>query len=347
MREITAAVLRETGKELSIERLIAPELKQGQVRVKIHYSGVCRSQLMEISGGRGPDRWLPHLLGHEGSGEVIEVSNGVNSVEPGDLVVISWIDSPGMEAESASYTSMLDNSKINSGPAVTFASEVIVSEKKIFKKPVGISMEDAALLGCALPTGAGMVLNQAKPKKEDTVLIIGLGGIGLSALIAAKALKVRQIIAVDKDSQKLQIAKQLKADVLLNSNDANFMGKYQEAAPNGCDFCFEAGGTSETIQLGFSMLNSKKGVLYFASHPKTGEHITLDPHHLISGKKIFGSWGGGEQPSVTAQKLDNLGVFGSGVLDILKGKTFRLEEINEAISFLKSAKITRPIISFI
>ena len=211
---------------------------------------------------------MPHLLGHEGSGEVIEVGKGVKFVEPGDLVVVSWLDSEGMDAENAEYISMLDNARINSGPSVTFASEVIVSEKKLFKKPRNITMEDAALLGCALPTGAGMVLNQAKPGNENIIAIIGLGGIGLSALIAANAIEVKQIIAIDKDQKKLEIAEKLGANVLLNSEDDDFLEQYKAVAPDGCCFCFEAGGSIKSIELGFSLLNTKRGALYFASHLK-------------------------------------------------------------------------------
>mgnify|MGYP001467301769 CR=1 FL=1 len=180
---INAAVLRELNHPLNIEQLECPELERGQVLVEFEYSGVCRSQLMEVRGSRGPDRWLPHLLGHEGVGVVLDIGPGVTTVEIGDTVVVGWLETSGLDAKPAHYLNIDTGEKINSGKAVTFCSHSIVSENRVFKKPQTIDNKIAVLLGCALPTGAGMVLNETNPTPDDRILISGLGGIGLSVLV--------------------------------------------------------------------------------------------------------------------------------------------------------------------
>ena len=144
---MTAAVLEKCGQPLQLLELEIPKLKQGQVLVKISYSAICRSQVMEIKGLRGRDKWLPHLLGHEGSGVVIDVGTGVKKVRPRDQVVLSWIKSSGLEAEPPKYSH--NGRAINAGPITTFSNYSIVSENRVVLKPVGLEMDSAALFGCA------------------------------------------------------------------------------------------------------------------------------------------------------------------------------------------------------
>ena len=153
-KNIKAAVLFEIGKPLQIREITSNPLKKGQVLIKILYSGICRSQLMEVQGLRGDDKWLPHLLGHEGSGIVEAIGEGVTKVKPGDEVILTWIKSSGLEADYAIYN--YKDSVINSGAVTTFSNYSIVSENRVVKKPVNIPFDLAILFGCALPTGAGI-----------------------------------------------------------------------------------------------------------------------------------------------------------------------------------------------
>lgn len=172
---IKAAVLYELNQPLVIEELNTKELLPGQVLVKIFFSGVCRSQLMEARGLRGNDQWLPHMLGHEASGEVISTGKGVTKVKIGDKVVLGWIKGNGLDADGAKYTNS-KNEIINSGRVTTFSNYSIVSESRIVKLEEGVPFDVAVLFGCALPTGAGIVFNELKPLENESLAVIGLGG---------------------------------------------------------------------------------------------------------------------------------------------------------------------------
>ena len=183
--KMNALVLEEFGRPLVLADLIIPRLTHGQVLVKILYSGICRSQLMEIAGERGTDPWLPHLLGHEASGTVVEVGPGVTKVSPGDAVILSWIKGRGLDAPGARYE--WDKGVIHSGSVTTFSNYSVVAENRLTPKPDDLDTDVAALFGCAILTGAGMVLNEIQPSKHSSLVILGLGGIGISALLAAAA----------------------------------------------------------------------------------------------------------------------------------------------------------------
>lgn len=127
--KIKAAVLEKLGSPLRIVELEHEPLKTGQVLVKVFYSGVCRSQLMEVKGGRGENKWLPHLLGHEGSGVVVSVGSGVSKVKPGDEVILTWIKSSGIEAVGAIYQGA--EGSVNSGAVTTFSNYTVVSENRL------------------------------------------------------------------------------------------------------------------------------------------------------------------------------------------------------------------------
>ena len=309
--------------------------------MKIFYSGVCRSQLMEARGGRGHDNWLPHLLGHEASGEVIEVGYGVTKVILGDNVILGWIKGDGIDAEGAKY--IYKNQIVNSGKVTTFSNYTIVSENRLVKIPDRIPLDIAVLFGCALLTGAGTVLNELKPNSEMSVVVIGLGGIGLSALMALKYLNCKKIIAIDVSDEKLELAKLFGATHIYNSKDVNLYNKIKDLTINGADACIESAGKTKTIELGFALI-CKTGKLIFASHPPEGELINIAPHELITGKQIFGSWGGCSNPDIDIPKLAEIYIKGKLPLEKMISKRYKLEEINAALNDLENGKVFRPII---
>ena len=333
---IKAAVLEEVNKPLCLLDLETLDLKKGQILVKILYSGVCGSQIMEQSGKRGADKWLPHLLGHEGSGIVVDVYDGCEKFKPGDDVVLSWIKSSGYDAEGAKYHNS-DGSIVNSGAITTFSNYSVISENRIIKKPKNLSFLHAALYGCAIPTGSGMVINENNNFNKDIkVALIGLGGIGLSALIALVSLGFKDITVVDKNINKKEILKNfLSIDFihLNNTDNKTLYGMF--------DLCIESAGTIDSIELGFCVINNK-GELIFASHPEKGKKIEIDPHELISGKKIRGTWGGSFNPDLDLEKFNK--ILKSKLLDLMITKIYRLEEINEAFVDLKNGLVLRPII---
>jgi S-(hydroxymethyl)glutathione dehydrogenase/alcohol dehydrogenase len=337
-----AAILEELGAPLAIKEIELPQLAKGQVLVKVLFSGVCRSQLMEVRGKRGEDPWLPHLLGHEGSGIVEAIGDSVTKVAVGDNVILGWLKGEGLDAPGAIYKS--GNLAINSGRVTTFANFTIVSESRLVKKPEHLAFDEAVLFGCALPTGAGMVLNELKPSVDSTVAVIGLGGIGISALLALRALNIRKIIAIDISNDKLDFAKRLGANYVFNSHDEDLFDSIMSLTNGGVDSCIESGGHVNTIELGFSLIRKDSGVLIFASHPGHGEKISLDPHELISGKKIFGSWGGRSNPDKDVPSMHALFAKSNFLLSDLITKRYKLEEINLALYDLECGKVFRPLI---
>ncbi len=342
MRKIKAAVLERLNAPLVVKDITLPELQEGQVLVKILFSGVCRSQLMEVHGGRGKDPWLPHLLGHEGSGIVLEIGEGVSKVKPGDEVILSWLKGAGIDAPGAKYT--CDGEIINSGRVTTFSNYSVVSESRLVIKPSSLPFDTAVLFGCALPTGAGMVMNELKPSMEQSVIVLGLGGIGLAALMALKAFGIKKIIAVDVSEEKLGFAKKLGATKTFNSNDEGFYEAILDDTNGGADLCIESGGKIKTIEMGFSLINKNRGSLLFASHPPEGDVIRLSPHELISGKKIAGSWGGATNPDRDIPLMYNLLDSASIPLSTLLTKRYSLENINDALDDLAAGVVYRPLI---
>jgi len=342
IRTTRAAVLEKLGKALVIKEVELPELLPGQVLVKVFFSGMCRSQLMEVRGGRGEDPWLPHLLGHEGSGEVLEVGEGVTKIQPGDEVILGWLKGQGLDAPGAKYR--CNGQVINSGRVTTFSNHTIVSESRAVKKPDDLPRDVAILFGCALLTGGGMVLNELQPAAGSTVAILGLGGIGLSALMALRAFECKQIIAIDLSDEKLALAKEFGATHVVNPTRDDVIDAVLNRTGGGVDFCIESAGTVLSIELGFSLIRKEGGKLLFASHPPEGESIKLAPHELISGKQIAGSWGGGSMPDRDIPRMFQTFRDGNVPLSRLITKRYRLERINEALDDLEAGTVFRPLI---
>tara|TARA_Y100000746_G_scaffold90427_1_gene76711 strand:- start:2425 stop:3477 length:1053 start_codon:yes stop_codon:yes gene_type:complete len=340
------AVLFNSGEPLKImDNIEIPELQKGQVLVKNAYSGICRSQLMEVRGLRGDDKFLPHLSGHEGCGQVIEVGQSVRKVKKGDWVILGWIKSSGLDVPGPTYK--CGDTIINSGPVTTFSEFSIVSENRIVNLPEGVPKDIGVLFGCALPTGAGLVLNEIHPKKKSSMAIVGLGGVGLSALMSIKTLDCDPVIAIDISNDKLDMARRFGATHTINSSENDVISVVMDITKGkGVDHSIEAAGHTATIELAFEILNKSSGQCVFASHPPEGDKISLNPHHLISGRSIKGSWGGESKPDVDIPKLAKFYKKGLLPLETLVKKKYSLDEINQALDDLENFKVYRPIISF-
>ena len=342
LRFSRAAVLEHINMPLVIRSIALPRLLEGQVLVKVLFSGVCRSQIMEVRGGRGEDPWLPHLLGHEGSGVVLAVGDGVTKVKPGDAVILGWVKGDGIDAPGARY--MCGNKIINSGKVTTFCNYTVASESRLVIKPESLPFDTAVLFGCALPTGAGMVLNELRPTVDQSVLVLGLGGIGLAALMSLKALGIRKIIALDISVEKLRLARKVGATHTFNSMSEGFQRAVLDLTNGGADICVESGGQVATIELGFALIRKNGGRLLFASHPPAGEMISLAPHELISGKQISGSWGGATHPDRDVPIMHNIFKNAGIPLSALLTKRYSLEQINDALDDLEAGRVFRPLI---
>ena len=341
---LRAAVLVNTREPLKVCDVEIPTVKPEQVLVKVLFSGVCRSQLMEIEGHRGPDIWLPHMLGHEASGVVLKIGEKVKKVEVGDEVILTWIKSKGLEPEGRQQYFSKDM-VINAGHITTLSNYTVVAENRVVRKPKSLDTKLAALFGCALPTGSGMVLNQLKPDMGSSVGVFGLGGIGLSAISVLGFFSCRIVCAIDISDRKLELALKLGATHFINPKKNNLKREISKITNGlGLDYCIEAAGSIETIESAFGIIKNEGGRLLFASHPKHQEKIQLDPHDLISGKQIQGSWGGGTNPDEDFGKIYSILYKNNVPIDQLITKTYTLEQVNQAVMDLKLGKVFRPII---
>ncbi len=316
-------------------------LHSGQVRVRILAAGLCGSQLHEIDGNRGEDKYLPHLLGHEGSAIVKEIGPDVTKVKKGDYVVISWIKGSGINAPGSTYT--WGKKKVNSGSAAVFAEQSIIAENRITKISKKVPHDVAALLGCAVPTGAGVILNTLKLPKDSIVAIFGTGGVGASAIMGAVLAGAKEIIAVDISAAKLKVAKKLGATMIIDASKKDPVEAIRKKYPEGIGYAVEAAGITGVMEQAFASL-SNTGTLGIAGHPKEGSRISLNPFEFILGKKIVGSWGGGTNSDIDIPFYAKQFLAGKFPVDKLITHRFKLDDINEAVDMLRSGKAARVII---
>lgn len=341
-----AAVLFRSGETLRIvEDIEAPPPAIGQLFVALSCAGVCHSQLMEVRGGRGPDPHLPHLLGHEGVGTVLAIGEGVTRFRPGDRVVLGWIRGQGLDAAPVRYT--WRGQKLNAGQVTTFNTHALVAESRCQPLPEGVPDEIGVLLGCAAPTGAGIVLNELKPEPGASAAVIGLGGIGLTALMALAACGCDPLIAVDIAPSKLQMALDLGAHHAIDASREDPVAAIRAlTAGRGVDCAVEAAGRVQTIEQAFDSTRKFGGRCVFASHPPAGQKIAVDPHDLISGKVLMGSWGGASDPDRDVPRFGRLYTEGKLPLDRLLKDRYPLEGINQALDDLAHGAAFRPLIVF-
>jgi S-(hydroxymethyl)glutathione dehydrogenase/alcohol dehydrogenase len=342
----TAAILTELARPLEsaleLVELELPALKPGQVLVEIKYSGVCHTQLMEVSGLRGKDPFLPHCLGHEGSGEIVEISAGVSHVKVGDTVILSWLKGAGANVPGCVY--LWNGQKVNAGGITTFSKFAILSENRVSKLADGVSLKDAALIGCAVSTGVGSVFNTAAARAGQNAVVFGTGGIGLCAVIGARIAKCDKIIAVDVNQKKLELARTLGATHVIDANQGDPVKLIKEICANGADFAVEATGNVEVMKKALSAVRSQGGFAVVIGNAPAGNMLSIDPSEFNQGKQLRGTWGGDTSPERDFPRYCDL--IRSGELNInhLRGEAYSLNNINQAMSDLKNGRAVRPLI---
>jgi len=341
MKITKAAILSSINEPLEIDDLMIPELKKGQVLVKIVYSGICHTQLNEIRGLKGEDKFLPHTLGHEGSGVVVDVGPDVQKVKIGDHVVLTWIKGEGIDVPSTQYQ-MEDGSIVNSGAISTFMEYAVISENRLVAIDKRMPLKEAALLGCAIPTGAGIVINTIKLTQGKSIAIFGIGGIGSSALLAARMKEAGQIIAVDVSDDKLTFARSLGATHTVNvKKEEVFEAIRKITNGRGVDYAIESAGKKESMEAAFKSVCDKGGLCVVAGNLSKGEMIHIDPFDLIKGKRIIGTWGGEARPGRDIPLYVDL--FLSEKLDLSKliDQSFPLADIGKGLARLEKLAVGR------
>jgi len=240
---VKVAVLHRIGDRLSIVDLKVPEPEAGQVLVRILCAGICGSQLQEIDGIKGDRSHLPHLLGHEGFGIIEKIGKGVTHINHGDKCVLHWRKGAGMDVPQAFYGMWLPDVPLRGGPITTFSEYSTVSENRVTKIDDDVPNDLACLLGCALSTALAIVENEAKPTSNESVCVIGCGGVGLALILAAR-LKTNRVYGTDRNKSKLSNVRELGAvfqnkaasDIIIDTVGTfypSFIHKYISLQPGG------------------------------------------------------------------------------------------------------------------
>ena len=335
-----AAILVELGQPLVLAELEIPPLENGQVLVEIQVSGVCRTQVMEWRGHRGEDRYLPHCLGHEAAGIVRETGPGVTKVAESDLVILSWIKGSGLDVAGVCYR--WGDRTVNAGGVTTFSRLAVVSESRLVRRSPGVRLEDAAVLGCALATGFGAVFNVARPMVGDSVVVWGAGRIGLAAIVAASTMGCVPVIAVDREPEKLAVARRLGATHTFESEDA--LARVLDVCPGGVDVAVEASGLTDVMVAAVRSVRARGGSAVVIGNARHGQVMRIDPGEFNQGKRLLGTWGGDTVPDRDITRYCRL--LESGLIDLtpMTQRRYRLDQATEALADLEAGRVVRPLI---
>ena len=337
-----AAILVESKKPLVVANVDLPKkLEYGQVLVKIFYSGICGAQVNEeIDAAKGPDKFLPHLLGHEGSGVVEKIGDGVTTVKPGDHVVLHWRQSKGIQSGVPKY--LWKEKQVNAGWITTFNEKAIVSENRLTVISKDFDMRTAALFGCAVTTGFGVVNNDAKIKIGQSVLIFGVGGLGLNIAYASSMVSAYPIVGIDLHEHKIDLGKKfgLTHGITVKSNNLE-KEIYNIIGMKGADVVIETTGIAKVIEQAYQ-LTASDGKTILVGVPR--EKISIYSLPLFFDKKLTGSHGGSSNPDNDIPRYIRLINNNKMSLKDLITHEFNLEEINKAIDLFRSGKAGRIII---
>jgi alcohol dehydrogenase len=367
-RTIKGAVLESIGADrpyVRTEPIRVLELDlegpgHGEILVRIEAAGVCHSDLSVVNGNR--PRPVPMLLGHEAAGVVEELGEGVEDISLGQRVVMTFLprceNCPGCrsngktpcEKGTASNTKgvllgggrrLSDRGRpVNHHLGVSaFASHAVISRQSVVPVGADVPAQVAALLGCALLTGGGAVINVAKPTPSTRLAVVGLGGVGMAALITASAIGVKHVVGIDTVPAKLESALRLGAADAMTSKTAFERGEKFDAV-------IEAAGHPRALEDAIA-LTKPGGITVTVGLPAPGQSITIDPLTLTAeGRSIVGSYLGSAVPAHDIPIYEDLWRSGQLPVEALVSDTIPLEEINRAMDTLDGGNALRQIITF-
>jgi alcohol dehydrogenase len=373
--KIHAAVLREMtevhpfaeSQPLKIEQLDLDPPGPGEVLVKMKAAGLCHSDLSVITGVR--PRPVPMALGHEASAEVVQVGSGVSDLRVGDLVVLVFVPScghclPCMEGRPAlcepgaatnTVGQLLSGQRrLHDGSGhvhhhlgvSAFADHAVVSRRSCVKIEADIDPVEAALFGCAVLTGVGAAVNTAEIKAGTTAAVLGLGGVGLCAMLGALASGAREVIAVDLHDSKLELARALGATATVNARDPDAVEKVKALTRGGVDYAFEMAGSVQAMEAAYRMTR-RGGMTVTAGLPAPNQNWALQQVSLVAEERtVKGSYIGSCVPVRDIPRYIGLYQAGKLPVDKLMGQRLALADINRGFDRLHSGEGLRDLIVF-
>lgn len=363
---VQAAIFESPKAPLVLGPIELEEPQKGEVRVRLLFSGVCHSDYHVLLG-----EWTmptPLVLGHEGAGVVEKVGPDVTDISVGDHVILSW--TPACRrcrfcvsgrpqlcelAVSTAYRCLLPSGKTplsRDGAAVypflgvgTFSQAAVVAESAVIPIRKDMALDKAALIGCAVVTGVGSVINTARVRAGSQVVVIGCGGVGLSIIQGARLAGARRIIAIDVREDALARALQLGATASVNTKTDDPRKKVIElTAPGAPDYVFEAIGKTPTIELAYEM-TGPGGTTVVVGQVSEGETIRIDPYILSEQEKVLrGSNYGSARVALDFPLMVELYLSGLLDLDALVSKVRPLAEVNAAFEDMATGGIARTVL---
>jgi alcohol dehydrogenase len=339
----------------------------GELRVRVLAAGLCHSDLSVINGDR--PRPLPMVIGHESAGEVLECGPGVTDLVPGDRVVMVFMPScggclpcaegrpalcePGAASNGAGVLLggtrrlRLDGQYINHHVGVScFAEQCVVSRRSCVKVDADLTPAEAALFGCAVLTGVGAVINTAKVSAGSTVAVLGLGGVGFSALLAAAASGARELVAIDLSDSKLALARELGASATVNASDSDAAEQVRALTKGGVDFAFEMAGAIPAMELAWK-ITRRGGSTVTAGLPHPDKRFALPPVQMVAEERTLrGSYIGSAVPARDIPRYIEMYRRGRLPVDRLMGERLALDDINRGLDRLATGQAMRDVVLF-
>ena len=370
-----AAVLREmTGQRpfdrsapLAIETFELAGPERGEVLVKIHAAGLCHSDLSSINGTR--PRPTPMVLGHEAAGEIVEVGAGVPDFAVGDHVVCAFVPScghcdfcadgraalctPGAEANNAGVMLAGGRRLAQNGEPIYhhlgvsgFAEYAVIGRESLIRIDPALDFDIAAIFGCAVLTGVGAIMQTAEVRLGQTVLVVGLGGVGLSAVLGALAAGAAQVIAADISADKLAHAKRLGATATVNAQDEHALETIRDLTGGGVHVAAEFAGVDAALAFAFEA-TGKGGTTVTAGLQHPDARLQLPALKLVAQeRRLMGSYLGGHVPRLDIPEYIALYQAGRLPVDQLLTHRLRLDEINQGFERLAAGEAIRQVIRF-
>jgi S-(hydroxymethyl)glutathione dehydrogenase/alcohol dehydrogenase len=332
-----AAILVEQRKPLVLDEVELPSLSFGQV--------LCGSQIGEIDGVKGPDRYLPHLLGHEAGGVVLETGPEVSTVKAGDSVVLHWRPGRGIQAKPTTYR--WNGKPVNAGNITTFQQFSVVSENRLTVIPKNTDWEVAALLADTLTTGFGVVTRDAKIEIGESAVFFGSGGIGLGAILGAHLAGAHPIVAIDLHDHKLQKALSYGATHALNAAAIPDLGSAVRAivGDSGADVVVDGTGNPKVIAQAYELTSPKGRTVLFGVLPHD-QQVSLHTLPLHFGRRLTGSEGGASTPTTDIPRLIRMMEAGRFDPKGFVSHRLPLAQLNEGIASMRSGEVIHAMIHF-
>jgi S-(hydroxymethyl)glutathione dehydrogenase/alcohol dehydrogenase len=368
--DVKAAVAFEPGKPLSIETVQLEGPKEGEVLVEIKATGVCHTDAYTLSGA-DPEGLFPAILGHEGAGIVVEVGSGVKSVKPGDHVIPLYIP----ECRQCEYclsrkTNLCQAIRVTQGRGLmpdgtsrfslagkmlhhymgtsTFANYTVLPEIAVAKIRPDAPFDKVCYIGCGVTTGIGAVINTAKVEAGSTVVVFGLGGIGLNVIQGAKMVGAKMIVGVDTNPSKRPLAEKFGMTHFVNPKEVegDLVAYLVELTGGGADYSFECVGNVRVMRQALECCHKGWGISTIIGVAGAGEEISTRPFQLVTGRVWQGSAFGGARGRTDVPKIVDWYMESMINIDDLITHVMPIEKINEAFDLMHEGRSIRTVLTF-